>query len=102
MATAPLELWVLLRSYEPSVVNQAVLVSTQGCRFVTHFIKAIKNELFKKLADVDPDNITLHETEDGPPLRPGLELSLLVGQNTFINTKKTALIVKVPPPAGKL
>ncbi|KAI8904062.1 hypothetical protein EDD86DRAFT_213827 [Gorgonomyces haynaldii] len=97
MATTPppTELWVLLKSNDSAVVNQAVLVSTQDCRFVTHFIKAIKKELPNKLGHVDSDNITLHLTKDGPALEPD---DALPAQNT----KQTALVVTVPPSAPTL
>ncbi|ORY28436.1 hypothetical protein BCR33DRAFT_725140 [Rhizoclosmatium globosum] len=88
--TAPretIELWVQLKSNTPGAVNQAVLVSTQNCRFVTHFIDAIKQKLHNKLIHVDPDNITLHTTEDSPALETDDPLPAQ-------NTKQTALIVK--------
>ena len=89
----PTELWILLKSNTPGAVNQAVLVSTQDCRFVTHFIKAIKKELSNELAHVDPHRISLHTTEDSPALEPDDPLPAQ-------NTKQTALVIKVPPPAA--
>ncbi|KAI9331184.1 hypothetical protein BDR26DRAFT_682099 [Obelidium mucronatum] len=96
----PTELWVLLKSNTPGAVNQAVLVSTQDCRFVTHFIKAIKKELSNKLDAIAVDNITLHTTEDSPALRPGLALSTILSQSGFINNDESPLVVKAQPIAG--
>ena len=90
----PAELWVLLKSHDSAVVNQAVLVSTQDCRYVTHFIKAIKKELSPKLDQVSVDNITLHLTEAADALRPGLALNSVVSQTGFINNDQSPLVVK--------
>ena len=94
----PKELWVLLEQTTPGTVNQAVLVSTQDCRFVTHFIKAIKKELSNKLGHVDSDNITLHLTEAADALRPGLALNSVVSQTGFINNDESPLVVKAQLP----
>ena len=96
MTTAPpAELWVLLKSHDSAVVNQAVLVSTQHSCYVTHFIDAIKKKLSNELGNVDPNRITLHLTKDSPALEPD---DALPDQNT----KQTALVVTVPPSAPTL
>jgi hypothetical protein len=97
MATTapPAELWVLLKSPDSAVVNRAVLVSTQDCRYVTHFIKAVKKELSPKLDQVSVDNITLQVTEDSTALEPD---DALPAQNT----KQTPLVVTVAPPTPTL
>jgi hypothetical protein len=91
MTAPPAELWVLLKSHDSAVVNQAVLVSTQHCRYVTHFIDAVKKKLSPKLDHVSVDNITLHVTEDSPALEPDAALPAQ-------NTKQTALVVKAQLP----
>ena len=92
-SSPPTELWVLLQSPPPTpgAINQAVLVSTQHCRFVTHFLRAIKNELSPALDAVALPNISLRASEDGPALEPDAALPAQ-------NTKQTALLVTVPPP----
>ncbi|KAJ3112491.1 hypothetical protein HDU96_004508 [Phlyctochytrium bullatum] len=89
------ELWVLLKSDDTAVVNHAVLVSTENCRFVTHLIDAIKKKLPNELGKVDPHRITLHLTESSVALRPGAALPAP-------NTEETALVVKVPQSAPAL
>ena len=93
MTAPPAELWVLLKSHDSAVVNQAVLVSTQHCRYVTHFIDAVKKKLSPKLDQVSVDNITLLVTKDGPALEPDDPLPAQ-------NTKQTALVVTAPPSAA--
>jgi hypothetical protein len=69
--TSPVgKLWVLLMSNDSNVVNNPVKVPTVGCADVADFIKAVKSEHPANLGQVDASNITLHETEDGPPLKP--------------------------------
>jgi hypothetical protein len=89
--TPPRKLWVLLKSCDPYVVNHPIKVSTDGCEDVDDFIGAIKNTLPKQLAEVDPNLITLHTTDDSPALEPDDPLPSQ-------NTKKTALVVKAQLP----
>ena len=83
----PDALWVVLKGNNP-VVNQAVPVSTHGCRHVAHFLKEIKKELSNKLNHVAVDNITLHVTDDDPAMEPDAPLPAQ-------NTAKTPLFVRV-------
>ena len=93
MTTAVNELWVLLKSHDSAVVNQAVLVSTKDCDDVDDFIDAVKKELSPKLDQVSVGNITLHLTEKGPGLEPDDALPTQ-------NTKQTALVVQAQLPSA--
>lgn len=94
-ATTPQKLWVLLNSNDSAVVNKPVKVPTGGCDDVDDFIEAIKQKLANELGHVDPHRITLHLTRDSLALEPD---DALPAQNT----KQTALVVTVPPPAPTL
>ena len=91
--TPPQKLWVLLKSNDSAVVNHPTQVPTKDCENVDDFIKAIKKELSPKLDAIAVDNITLHITKDSPALEPDDPLPAQ-------NTKQTALVVAVPPPAA--
>ncbi len=85
----PRKLWVLLKTNDSSVVNHPVKVSTEGCDDVSDFIEAAKKKL---QLPQPPQNITLHLTEECPALEPDATVPAQ-------NTKQTALVVTVPPPA---
>ena len=91
----PRKLWVLFKSHDSAVVNHPTQVPTKDCDNVDDFIEAVKKELPKQLGDYDPSLITLHLTEDGPALEPDDPLPPA-------NTKQTALVVTVAPPAPTL
>ena len=93
MTTPPQKLWVLLKSHDSAVVNKPVKVPTKDCDDVDDFIDAVKKKLSPKLDAIAVDNITLHITKDGPALEPDAALPAQ-------NTKQTALVVTVPPPAA--
>ena len=93
MTTPPQKLWVLLKSHDSAVVNNPTQVLSKDCENVDDFIEAIKKKLSNKLGHVDSDDITLHLTKDGPALEPDDPLPAQ-------NTKQTALVVAVPPPAA--
>ena len=100
--TQPQELWVLLKSHDSAAVNKPVKVSTDGCQDVDDFIEAVKKKLSPRLDLVDPDNITLHLTEDSTALRPDLSLNSVVSQPDSINNYESPLLVTVSPPAPTL
>jgi hypothetical protein len=91
--TPPQKLWILLKSNDSAVVNKPVKVPTDGCQDVDDFIDAVKKKLSNELGTVDPNRITLHLTKDSPALEPDDPLPVQ-------NTKQTALVVSVPPPAS--
>jgi hypothetical protein len=90
--TPPRKLWVLLKSHDSAVVNHPTQVPTKDCENVDDFIDAIKKKLSPKLDAITVDNITLHLTEDSTALERDEPLP-------YQNTKQTALVVTVPPPA---
>ena len=99
--TPPQKLWILLKSHDAVVVNHPTQVFTKDCDNIDDFIDAIKKKLHNKLGHVDPDNITLHLTEDSPALRTGLALNSVVTQPGFIKDDESPLVVKAQLPISR-
>lgn len=91
--TAPVKLWVLLKSNKPEIVSQATQVSTRDCFNVDDLKKAIKRELPNKLAHIDCDDITLYLHDSDASLQADAPLPAP-------NTLNTALIVQSHPPSS--
>ncbi|KAJ3093714.1 hypothetical protein HDU97_009141 [Phlyctochytrium planicorne] len=77
--------------------GQPVLISTGGCKYVTHLIKSIKREF--QLAD-PPQNLFLHlptQPNSSPlqkmPLRPGLPLEMIF-PNGGVNSDEHPLVLR--------
>ena len=67
------KLWV-------KVGNWANQVCTEDCYNVYDFLEVCKMELSYKLCSYDADQLSLSTTEDGSPLRPGLNLADISSQ----------------------